>query len=200
MRPVTPRARPCLALLSLAACTSAGSVVMPDASYDAAGLYVLDRTVPNGLDGGALPVAVQPDGAVLGTVLPDGAVVASDGALVGTLAGDGAVLAADGAVLGGVRDGGIDGTATGDGSVPNDLAVGDGAAGDAPLAGDGAAGDVSWPVEGDGAVMADAFLPDGAAACTGGWRACGPLCIAPGTCCADSDCTGGRACSRPGRD
>lgn len=60
----------------------------------------LDAGAPTG------PNAYGPDGAVIGTVLPDGAVVLADGAVIGSVLPDGAVTRPDGEVIGGLTPGG----------------------------------------------------------------------------------------------
>jgi hypothetical protein len=62
--------------------------------------------------------AYGPDGAVIGTVLADGAVVGPGGELIGSLQPDGAVTLPDGAVIGGLTPGGNGGGGgEGDGGV-----------------------------------------------------------------------------------
>lgn len=189
-----------LLVASLAACQPAAQVIVPDASFDVSGLLLLDRSVPNDLAPVSdVSTAVAPDGAVLGTVLPDGAVVSADGSVVGGALPDGAVVAPDGALIGTVRDAGAPDASpldvvTPTDTPPSDVPSPDALATDAPVA----PGDSSWPIASDGALRPDAFLPDGAPACPPSWRVCGALCVAPGTCCDTTDCTGGRACSYPG--
>ncbi len=194
-----------LVALSLSACQVPAELLVPDASFDASGLFLLDRPAPGDrtLTDGGSSVAVALDGALLGTVAADGAVVSADGSVVGGALPDGAVVAPDGALIGSVRDGGLpDATVPAD--APLDVTGVDGVTQDVlPMdapAMDGAVTptDATWPIESDGAVRPDAFLPDGAPVCPTSWRACGSLCVAPGTCCDAPDCTGGRACPAPG--
>ncbi len=189
----------------LSACGGGGEVLYPDGSIDLAALFgdrasSFDRTGPNDLGGPTNPTAVGLDGAVIGTVVGDGAVIAPDGAVVGGALPDGAVVAPDGALIGSVdRDATvpsmdamppIDGTPPTDGTSPTD--------GVSPMDGPAPTPDGGFPVEGDSAVRVDARLPDGGPACPTGWRACEDLCIAPGTCCPSDACPGGRVCSAPG--
>ncbi|MFO0650876.1 MAG: hypothetical protein U0326_31920 [Polyangiales bacterium] len=200
-----------LLVVALAACQSPAGLLIPDASFDTRGIFFIDRPATGDIVAPSdVLVAIAPDGAVIGTVAPDGAVIAPDGAIVGGALPDGAVVASDGAVIGSVRDAGsadappLDGTTT-DGSIGPDGATADTPATPDATAMDGGRtdatsppGDAQWPISNDGAVRPDAFLPDGAPVCPTSWRACGSLCIAPGTCCDTTECLGGRACSFPG--
>lgn len=77
-----------------------GAVVLPDGA-------VIGGLTPGGGGGGGTGTAYAPDGAVLGTVLADGAVIGEDGGVVGSVQPDGAVTLPDGAVIGGTDAGGI---------------------------------------------------------------------------------------------
>lgn len=198
----------------VSACANEGVVLYPDASFDLAALFgdrspFLDRTGPNDLGGLGGATAIGLDGAVLGTVAADGAVLSADGAVVGGALPDGAVVAPDGALIGSVsRDGGMDATSPTDGATPADGAApfdgtlpSDGTLptdGVAPSDGAAPTPDGGFPVSGDSAVRVDARLPDGALACAEGWRPCEDFCIAPGTCCPSDACPGGRVCPTPG--
>jgi hypothetical protein len=76
-----------------------------------------------GMDAGSTgnpggPNAYGPDGAVIGTVLVDGAVVGPGGELIGSLLPDGAVVLPDGAVIGGITPGGSGGGERDSGGIP----------------------------------------------------------------------------------
>jgi hypothetical protein len=99
--------------------------------------------------------AYGPDGAVIGTVLADGAVVGPGGELIGSLQPDGAVTLADGAVVGGLTPGGSGGGTGGTAWAPDGSVIGTVLADGAVVAADGAVVGTAQP---DGAVT----LPDGA--------------------------------------